>query len=85
MRKIKLFAVAAPLILAGVGMGRLGPQASVAAPVGVRIDPLQIMMNAKDLPTERYHDLSSASWSCYCNSINGEIPCLACTCCPIWA
>ena len=39
-------------------MARLAPGASVAAPVGIRVDPLQMMMNAKDLPTERYHDFS---------------------------
>jgi hypothetical protein len=32
--------------------------AAVAAPISVRIDPLQMMMNAKDLPTERYQDFS---------------------------
>jgi len=59
MRKINLFAITAALILAGVG-GWVAwtPDASVAAPVGVRVDPLQRMMNAKDLPTERYHDFS---------------------------
>ena len=59
MRKINLFAITAALILAGVG-GWLAwpPEASIAAPVGVRVDPLQTMMNAKDLSTERYHDFS---------------------------
>jgi hypothetical protein len=32
--------------------------AAVAAPISARVDPLQMMMNAKDLPTIRYHDLS---------------------------
>ena len=59
MRKINLFAITAALILAGVGgWGAWTPDASVAAPVGVRVDPLQTMMNAKDLSTERYHDFS---------------------------
>jgi hypothetical protein len=54
MRKINLFAVAAALILAGVGGWVAStPQASVAAPVGVQVDPLQMMINAKDLPTVR--------------------------------
>jgi hypothetical protein len=35
------------------------PKASVAAPIDVRIDPMQMMMNAKDLPTEWWHDFSS--------------------------
>jgi hypothetical protein len=60
MRQIKLFAMAVALILAGVGGWVAStPQASVAAPIGIGIDPLQMMMNAKDLPTERYRDLSS--------------------------
>ena len=32
--------------------------AAAAAPISVRVDPLQMMMNAKDLPTIRYQDLS---------------------------
>jgi len=60
MRQIKLFAMAVALILAGVGGWVAStPQASVAAPIDVRMDPLQMMMNAKDLPTELYPDLSS--------------------------
>jgi hypothetical protein len=59
MRKINLFAVAAALILTGVaGWVASTPQTSVAAPIGVRVDPLQMMTNAKDLSTVRYHDFS---------------------------
>ena len=59
MSKINLVAVAGALILAGVG-GWIAstPNVSVAAPIGVRVDPLQTMMSAKDLPTEHYRDLS---------------------------
>jgi hypothetical protein len=32
--------------------------AAVAAPIDVRADPLQMMMNAKDLPTERFQDFT---------------------------
>ncbi len=32
--------------------------AAVAAPIGVAIDLMQMMTNAKDLPTVRYHDFS---------------------------
>ena len=32
--------------------------AAVAAPIDVRVDPLQTMMNAKDLPTERFQDFT---------------------------
>jgi hypothetical protein len=59
MSKINLFAVAGALILAGVG-GWIAstPNVSVAAPIGVRVDPLQAMMSAKGLPAEHYHDFS---------------------------
>jgi hypothetical protein len=59
MRKVNLFAVAAALILAGVG-GWIAatPHASVAAPTGSQVDPLHMMTNAKDLPAVRYHDFS---------------------------
>jgi hypothetical protein len=59
MSKINLFAVAAALIVASVGGWVAStPTASVAAPIGVRVDPLPMMINAKDLSTERYHDFS---------------------------
>jgi hypothetical protein len=59
MRKINLFALAAALILAGVGGWVAStPQTSVAAPIGVRVDPLQVMMSTNDLSTVRYHDFS---------------------------
>ena len=32
--------------------------AAVAAPIRVQIDPMQLMRNAKDLPTVRYQDFS---------------------------
>jgi hypothetical protein len=32
--------------------------AAVAAPIDVGIDPMQMMTNAKDMPTARYHDFS---------------------------
>jgi hypothetical protein len=32
--------------------------AAVAAPIRVRIGSMQMMMNAKDLPTERYRDFT---------------------------
>jgi hypothetical protein len=59
MRKINLFAVAAALILTGVGGWVAStPRASVAAPIDVQVDPFQIMMNAKNLSTVRYQDFS---------------------------
>ena len=61
MRKINLFAVAAAVILAGVGTWTVlttRAPVAVAAPTPVQIDPLKMMMNAKDLPTERFVDYS---------------------------
>jgi hypothetical protein len=61
MRKIKLVAVAAALIVAGVGAWvATTTEARVIAPIGARaaIDPLQMMMNARRLPTEEFIDYS---------------------------
>jgi hypothetical protein len=58
MRKITLFAVAAVLILAGLGGWVASTtHARVEGPVAAeRIDPARIMMNAHDLPTEHFVD-----------------------------
>ena len=57
MRKICPFAVAAALILAGVAVWvGSATSALVHAPVGARIDPSQLMMNAKDLPAAEFVD-----------------------------
>jgi hypothetical protein len=61
MRKIGLLAVAAALTLAGVGAWvATTTQARVIAPIGVKatIDPLQMMTNARGLPTEEFIDYS---------------------------
>jgi len=60
MRKTTFFATAAAaLILAGVGGWVAStPQARVIAPAGFRVDPLQMMISAKDLPTQHFHDLT---------------------------
>jgi hypothetical protein len=62
MRKIGLFAVAAALTLVGVGawVAATTTQARVIAPIGVKvaIDPLQLMTNARGLPTEEFIDYS---------------------------
>jgi hypothetical protein len=57
MRKIFPFAVVATLILAAVG-GWVGSTtyARVHAPAGAMVDPSQLMMNAKDLPTTEFVD-----------------------------
>ena len=60
MRKTTFFATAAAaLILAGVGGWVAStPQARVIAPEGFRVDPMQMMISAKDMPTEHFHDLT---------------------------
>jgi TRAP-type C4-dicarboxylate transport system permease small subunit len=58
MRKISLCVIAAFLILTGVG-GWIASttQARVEAPTPAEtIDPLQVMMNARDLPSEEFED-----------------------------
>jgi len=57
IRKISL--VVAALILAGVGAWAASTtQARVAAPARNPLDPMQIMMNAKNLPIEQHVDYS---------------------------
>jgi len=60
MRKTTFFATAAAaLILAGVGGWVAStPQARVIAPAGVQVDPLQMMISAKDMPIQHFHDLT---------------------------
>jgi hypothetical protein len=61
MRKIGLFAVAAALLLVGVGgwMEWVAPSSQARlAPAGDPIDPMQIMTNARNLPIEKFVDLS---------------------------
>jgi hypothetical protein len=60
MRKITLCAVAAALIVAGVGGWVASTtHARVEAPLAAGgIDPTQIMMNAHDLPTAEFVDYS---------------------------
>jgi hypothetical protein len=58
MRKINLFVVAAALmILAGVGTWAAStPKVRVDAAEGALVDPLQMMMNAKEVPTMKFVD-----------------------------
>jgi hypothetical protein len=59
MRKTGLFAVAAALILAGIGAwAASNTQARVATATSIGINPFQMMRNAKNLPTEHYQDFS---------------------------
>jgi hypothetical protein len=59
MRRISLFAAVAALMLAGIGVWAASTtQARVDIPVQARLDPLQLMVNGPDLPTEHYVDYS---------------------------
>jgi hypothetical protein len=59
MRKISLFAVATALILAGVGAWATStPHARLDTSAEAGVDPGQILMNTRDLPTEHYVDYS---------------------------
>ena len=59
MRKISLVAAATVLVLTAVGAWAVSTTyARVEAPSAARIDPLQGMMNAKDLPVTHYDDYS---------------------------
>jgi hypothetical protein len=58
MRKTSLFAVAATLIVAGVGVWAASTttKARVAPPTGDGLNPIQLMMNAKELPAAEFVD-----------------------------
>ena len=60
MRKITLFAVAAAVIATGVfGVWAASPaNAPVSPSIGQGIEPFQLMMNAKDLPTAEFADFT---------------------------
>jgi len=60
MRKTSLLTVAATaLILAGVGGWVVAPTPHASAPAASElIDIMQLTMNAKDLPTQRFHDMT---------------------------
>jgi hypothetical protein len=57
MRKITLFAVAAATIASGVfGLWAAAPTNARVPSTGQGIEPFQLMMNAKSLPTEEFAD-----------------------------
>ena len=59
MRKTGLFAVAAALILTGIGgWAASNTQARVATASSIGINPFHMMTNAKHLPTQHYQDFS---------------------------
>jgi hypothetical protein len=59
MRNLRLFAVAAALVLTGVGAWVASTtRARVEPPTQVRVDPMQIMRESKNLPAQRLVDFS---------------------------
>ena len=57
VRKISLFAVAGALIATGLGVWAAVPtNAPVSPSIGHAVDPLQLMITAKDLPTTDFVD-----------------------------
>jgi hypothetical protein len=56
MRKITLFAVAAAVIATGFGVWAAAPTNARAPSMGQGIEPFQLMLNAKGLPTEELVD-----------------------------
>jgi len=60
MRQTTLFAAAAAALIPAcvAGWAISDTQARVATPSTVQIDPFQVMMSAKQLPTEHFVDYS---------------------------
>ena len=57
MRNASLFAFTPALIAIGFGVWAVSPANTPASPsLGQGIEPLQIMVNAKELPTVEYAD-----------------------------
>jgi hypothetical protein len=56
MRKTTLFAVAAVVIATSFGVWAAAPANAPASPSTVRIELLQMMVNAKELPTVEFAD-----------------------------
>jgi hypothetical protein len=56
MRKITLFAVAATLIATGFGVWAAAPTNARVPSTSQGIEPFQLMMNAKGLPTAEAYD-----------------------------
>jgi hypothetical protein len=56
MRKIALLAVAAGLVATGFGVWAAGPTNARVPSMAQGIEPMQLMMNAKGLPTAAAYD-----------------------------
>jgi hypothetical protein len=52
MRKISLIGIAATIMLAGIAPWASSGHSAVKAPSRTQIDPLSLMANAKNLPTQ---------------------------------
>jgi len=59
MRNLRAFAVAAALVLTGVGAWIASTaRARVEPPTHVQVDPMQVMREPKNLPAQRQVDFS---------------------------
>jgi len=56
MRKISLFAFSPALIAIGFGVRAASPKAPVSPAIVQGIDPLQMMVNTKEMPTVEFVD-----------------------------
>jgi hypothetical protein len=57
MRKTTLFAFTPALVAIGLGVWASSPANALASPsIGQGIEPLQMMVNAKDMPTAEFAD-----------------------------
>jgi hypothetical protein len=56
IRKTTLFAVVAAVIVTGFGVWAASPTNARIPSMGQGIEPFQLMMNAKGLPTEEFAD-----------------------------
>jgi hypothetical protein len=56
MRKISLIAVAATMVAIGFGVWAAAPTNARVPSTGQGIEPFQLMMNAKGLPTAEAYD-----------------------------
>ena len=58
MRSLRLFAVAAALVLTGVGAWLASTTRARVEPPNVQVDPMQIMRESQHLPAQRLVDFS---------------------------
>jgi hypothetical protein len=62
-------AVAAALIAIGFGVWAAAPTKARVPSTGQGIEPFQLMMNAKDLPSEEFADYTFVFWAAYSTGV----------------